>query len=227
MAGISGTAIAQIIAAVVAAAGAAVQYQETQDANDRQQSTIRNSLDAQERLQKEAEKKALDTADKFKPQDRLKEQAALEENITKDLTAPVSESQQIRAQQQTTQGDVSNDYSTAKAKSDLNTMKSAEALARLLGKTTSANRLRMNEGIRLLDAGQDQDTLANLSRGQQRADGIRIQQAGVTDPGAMFAGSLMQSLGTAYLGSGLGAAKPEAGSVGAWLQKGIKPMGGV
>ena len=188
--------IASLIATI---AGAYMQYQAQQAAQERQQQAIREALDNQERLQRQAEQKALDTAQKFAPEDRKAEQQTIETQLTQDLMQPVSESQAIRADQQTTQGNVSNDYTTAKAKSDLATLKSTESLARLLGKTTSANRLRMNEGINLMDAGQSIDQLANFSRGQTGADQIKIQQAGLVSPGATLAGSLLQGVGTAGL----------------------------
>ena len=203
----------QMAALAAMVAGSYMQYQANTDAADRQQAAIRQSLERQAELQKQAEKKAVDTAAKFAPGDRIKEQAALEEQITKDLISPVNESQAIRAEQSTTQGDVSGDYSTAKATATANSLKSAEALARLLGKTTSANRLRMNEGIRLMDTGQQVDQLNSFSRGQQAADQIGIQVAGRPDAGQVFMGSLLQAGGSAGMmygggGAGSGAVTP-------------------
>jgi hypothetical protein len=192
----------EIAALVALIASAGVQYKASTDAQERQQQEIQRSLAAQEALQKEAEAKALSTAKTFDPKDRIEEQAAIENAISTELLAPVSESQQIRAQQQTTQGNVSDDYTTAKAKSDVTALKSAEQLARLLGKTTSSNRLRMNEGIRLMDTGQDIDQLNSFSRGQQGADRIAIQQAGNIDPGMVFAGQLLGAAGSAGLAYG-------------------------
>lgn len=198
----------QIAALAAMVAGSYMQYQANTDAADRQQAAIRQSLERQAELQKQAEKKAVDTAAKFTPGDRIKEQAALEEQITKELIAPVNESQAIRAEQSTTQGDVSGDYSTAKAAATANSLKSAEALARLLGKTTSANRLRMNEGIRLMDTGQQIDQLNSFSRGQQAADQIGIQVAGRPDAEQMFMGSLLQTAGSAGMMYGGGGTTP-------------------
>lgn len=198
---ISGLTAASLVAMV---ASAAIQYKASQDAQDRQRQEIERSLEARARLQREAETKALNTAKQFDPIDRKAEQAAIEQNITTELMAPVSESQQIRAQQQTTQGNVSDDYTTAKAKSDVNSLKSAEQLARLLGKTTSSNRLRMNEGVRLMDTGQQIDQLNSFSRGQQTADNIAIQRAGNINPGMVFAGQLLGAAGSAGLAYGGG-----------------------
>ena len=186
------------IAALVAmVASAAVQYKSQIDTQERQQSEIQRSLAAQEELQRQAESRAMQTAEKFAPKDRLVEQSAIADQISKDLIAPVSDSQAIRAEQQTTQGNVSNDYTLAKATSDANTLKNADALARLLGKTTSANRLRMNEGIRLMDTGLDIDRLHNFSRGQTNADKIAIDAAGNEDPNMVLASEALGILGSA------------------------------
>jgi len=211
---VSAGTIASYAALAAMVAGAAVQYQANQEAQERQQAQIRRSLEAQEKLQREAESKAMKTAERFNPKDRMAEQAQLEAAITEGLLAPVSDSQAIRAEQQTTQGNVSGDYTTAKAASDANALKNADALARLLGKTTSANRLRMNEGIRLMDTGMAIDQLNNFSKGQQGADSIAIQQAGLVDPGKVFAGQLLSAAGSAGLMYGAAQGAKTAADVG-------------
>lgn len=200
---ISGTTIAAIAAMV---AGAAMQYKASTDAQERQRREMAASLESQRALQMQAEKKALGAAKEFDAPKRSAEQQQLANAIEQELIAPVSESQAIRSKQQTTQGDVSSDYTTAKAASELETVRQAEQLARLLGKTTSAGRLRMNEGIRLMDAGQDVDRLASFSRGQSGADNIAIQRAGNVNAEQVFLGSLLQSAGSAGLMSGGGTA---------------------
>lgn len=188
------------IAALVAmVAGAGMQYKAAQDAQSRQNAAIREGLARQRDLQQQAEQKALGTARQYNTEDRKAEQTQIADQITQELLTPVSESQTIRSQQQTTQGNVSDDYSTAKAASDVASLKAAEQLARLLGKSTSANRLRMNEGIRLMDTGQAIDQLGSFSRGNQGADQIAIQVAGRPDAKLQFAGSVLQGLGTAGL----------------------------
>ena len=186
--------IAALLAAVV---GAGVQYKAQTDAAERQQREIAASLLKQDEYSRKAEKKALDTAQTYAPEKRLAEQDQLATEIEQSLIQPVAESQAIRNQQTTTQGDVSQDYTAAKARSELETMKQAEGLARLLGKTSSANRLRLNEGVRLMDAGMDVDRLGNFARGQYQADQIGIQQAGQPNAGQMFLGSVLQGLGSA------------------------------
>lgn len=201
------------IAALVAmVAGAGLQYKASTDAQARQREEIARSLAAQKELQTQAEKKAIDTAKAFAPDQRIATQEQLASDIEQSLIKPVSESQAIRAQQTTTQGDTSGDYQVAKAASDLQTMKQAEQLARLLGKTTSASRLRMGEGIKLMDAGQAIDQLNSFSRGQGGADNIAIQQAGLLNPGQVFAGQLLQAAGSAGLIGGAGKTTAATGS---------------
>lgn len=187
----------EIAALVAMFAGAAQQYQATQEAQSRQQQEITNSLNAQEELQKKAESTALDAASKFDPSKRMQNQTQIEGQITDALMAPVSDSQKIRSENAGVQGNVSGDYNAAKATADLNTLKTAESMARLLGKTTSSNRLRMNEGVDLMNAGQNIDQLNSFSRGQQSASNIAVQQAGLIDPTKVFIGNILQAAGTA------------------------------
>lgn len=195
----------EIAALVAMFAGAAQQYQASQEAQQRQQQAIANSLDAQDSLQRKAEQTALNAAKPFDPNERLKQQSTISDNITSGLMAPVSESQQIRSENAGVQGNVSGDYSAAKATADLNTLKTAESMARLLGKTTSSNRLRMNEGVGLMNAGQQIDQLHNFSNGQKAADSIAIQQAGLIDPTKVFIGNILQAAGSAGMMYGGGA----------------------
>lgn len=199
----TGLEIGALIAAIV---GAGVQYKAQTDATERQQREIAASLLKQDEFSRKAEKKALDTAQTYAPDKRLAEQDQLATEIEQSLIQPVAESQAIRNQQTTTQGDVSQDYTAAKARSELETMKQAEGLARLLGKTTSAGRLRLNEGVRLMDAGMDVDRLGNFARGQLGADQIGIQLAGQADAGQMFLGKTLQALGSMGMSSYGGAA---------------------
>ena len=184
--------------------GAGLQYKAQMDAANARNREIAQSLMNQRKLQIEAEKKALDTAQTFNTPDRMKEQAALEQTIEQGLMQPVSDSQAIRAQQTTTQGNVSNEYQTAKAASDAAVLKDAHMLARLMSKTTGANRLRMNEGLRMMDASMDIDRLGSFSRGQHAADQVAIEVAGRPDAGMQLAGGVLQGLGTVGLMGGFG-----------------------
>lgn len=191
------------IAALVAmVGGAAMQYKASTDASKRAERETLASLDRQRQFQLMAEKKAAETANEYLPEDRKKEQKQIEEQITAELTAPVTEAQNINNATSTTQGDVSDDYTLAKAASNVNRLKSAETLARLLGRTTSANRLRQNEAIRFADAVGSVNRIGNFARGQYNADQLAIENAAIPDAGLQLAGGLTSSLGGAALMGG-------------------------
>lgn len=197
------------IAALIAmVAGSAMQYKATTDASKRQTRETQLALARQDELQKQAEQKAMGQAKEFTTDDRAKAQDAITEDLTREFMAPVQSAQQINAAQSTTQGDVSGDYTAAKARSNVATLKNAEGLARLLGKTTGASRLRGNEAIRMADTAAGIDRLSSFSRGQAGADQLAIQAAGRPNAELQLAGGLLSALG----GAGMAGAFNGAGN---------------
>lgn len=186
-------------------AGAGVQYETTKKAQKDQAKAIESSLERQRVIRERAEKNALELAKTFAPAEREKAQAQIENQMAADFEAPVSESAAIRAEQNTTQGNVSGEYSTAKAASEVETLKSASMLARLLAKTNSARRLRIDEADRFADGANRASLLGNFSEGTRRVDDLGIQVAGQPNAEKMLVGSLLQSAGTAGLMYGAGA----------------------
>lgn len=180
-------------------AGTASQYKAATDAQARQSQAIAQSLQRQAEYSKKATQKAVDVAQQFDPTTRLARQDQLQAEIQSNLEQPVLESQIARADGQRVIGNVSKDYTTAKATSDLNQLKATSDLARLLSKSTSAARLRQNEAIDLMNAGQAIDQLNNFSAGQSAADKIGIQQAGLMNPNLVLAGQLLTAGGQAGL----------------------------
>lgn len=185
--------IASLIAMV---AGAYMQNQAQQKAASRQQDTIRESLQRQQALQREAEGTAMSKAMEFAPENRQDKQSQIEQQLTQEMLEPVQQAA-IAQEAPSVQGDVSEDYSTAKAKSQAEQMKSAESLARIFGRIGSAGQLRQNEAIGLGDTANEIGMLGGFSRGQAMADQAAIQSAGVPNGGAMLGGTILQGAGTA------------------------------
>ena len=158
----------------------------------------------------------------------MKEQTQIAAEVEQSLITPVSESQAIREQQQTTQGDVSDDYTVAKAKSDAKVRQDATDFARIMGKTTSAQRLRMNEGIRLMDTGQRIDQLGSFSKGSAQAAHYDAEIAGMPNAGLAYGGQALMGLGTAALMAGGSAGKTAAdGAAGSGAGLSIPEGGGL
>lgn len=192
------------IAALISMVGGAVMQQQAQEqAARRQQREIQASLERQRAFQREAEQAAMSKAMEFAPQDRQEKQQQIEQQITTQMMEPV---RQFAAANEAppVQGDVSDAYLTARAKSQAEQMKAAEALARIFGKTQGAQQLRQNEAIGMLGTGAAIDRLRSFSQGTHAADQIGINAAGVPDGGQVLAGTIMQGLGSVGLSQSLG-----------------------
>lgn len=184
------------IAALIAAiAGAALQQQAASDARRSQQRLIQENLMRQQGFQREAEQAALDRAKEFAPEVREDKQKQLEQEATQQMIQPVEQSAPAMQDQSAVQGNVSADYTAGRAKSQAEQLRSANALASILGKITGAGRLRQNEALGMAETGQLIDRLKSFSRGSQGAADIGVSQAGTPNGGAMLGGAALQGLG--------------------------------
>lgn len=208
-------AIAGLISMI---AGAAVQQQAAASARRNQQRLIQENLMRQQGFQREAEQAALDRAKDFAPEVREDKQKQLEQEATQQMIQPVEQAAPAMQEQSAVQGNLSQDYTAGRAKSQAEQLRDANALASILGKITGAGRLRQNEALGMAETGQLIDRLKSFSRGSQAAADVGIQQAGIPNGGAMLGGTLLQGLGSVGMMSGLGEAA-KAGS--AWSGGGV------
>lgn len=205
--------------------GTALQYKAANDASKRATQETLRSLARQDQFQRQAEKKAMDTAQEFAPQDRAAAQDRIEAELSEQFIKPVESAQQINNAQTTTQGNVSDDYTAAKTKSNAEQMATAQTLARLMGKTTAAGRLRSNEALRMADTASDIDRLGNFSRGQAAVDEIAIKAAARPDAGLQLAGGLLSAIGGYGLMQGAGTAGTVASESASKAAAASMPLG--
>lgn len=193
-------AVASLLATI---GGAVMQQQAQQSAARRQQRAIQESVQRQSEFQRQAEQAAMKKATEFTPEDRAQQQQQIEQQLTTEMLEPV---QRFSSENSApaVQGDVSDDYTVARAESQANQMKNAEVLARLFGRIGSAQQLRRNETLGLMETGQEIDRLNSFSRGSQAADQIGINAAGVPDGQAMLGGTIAQGLGSVGLSQSIG-----------------------
>lgn len=216
--------IASLVAMV---AGAALQQKAASDARRNQQRQIQENLMRQQGFQREAEQAALDRAKEFAPEVREEKQKQLEQAATDQMIQPVEQAAPAMQDQSAVQGNVSADYTAGRAKSQAEQLRSANALASILGKITGAGRLRQNEALGMAETGQLIDRLKSFSQGSGNAAQIGISRAGQPDGGTMLAGGLLQAGGSAGLMSGLaGAGSAGAGGSSAWSGSGIRAGSG-
>jgi hypothetical protein len=190
----------QVAALLAMLAGTAMQYKASTDAAKRARQESLRAMQRQDDFNRQAEKKALDQAQDFSTEKRQDEQSQIEEEMTQEMLAPVESANQINAQTETTQGDVSNDYKAAKVKSEQNLKDNANKLASLMARVNSASRLRGNEAIRMADTAAGIDRLGNFAKGMQGVDNYTVSQAARPDAGLVLGGQMLQGVGMLGLG---------------------------
>lgn len=193
MFGIDDIAIAGLIASL---AGTAISYNSQQQAAKRANAESLAAMRRQQAYQREAEQTALDRAQDYKTENRQEEQQAITDNMEQEYMAPVMSAQAINANTATTQGNVSGDYSAAKAKSDANVDNLAKTFANLMAKTNSAKQLRLNEGYKMADTASNIGRLQSFSQGQSAVDKMKIQDAANSGSTGNFLGNLLSAAGS-------------------------------
>lgn len=182
--------------------GTAMTMKANSDAGKKQQRAIAESQARQREFQRQAERKTLDTAETFDSGKRQQDQQQIAQQVEQELIQPVAQTQAANDINSRASGNVSKDYDTAKVASNLTQMKNAEALARLLGKTTSASRLRQNEAVRVGNAAMDVDRINNFADRQAKADELGIASAGVPNGWMQLGGGLLSNAGNMGLRAG-------------------------
>jgi hypothetical protein len=207
MFGVDDLAIAGLIAMI---AGTAVQYHAQSQAQARQQRVLQESLQRQRGYQQQAEQAVLDRVKDYAPEHRQQQQNEIAEQLDRDLMEPVRRAQPKQEEASAVHGEVSQDYLSARHRAQARQRESAEALAKLLGKTISAGRLRQQEGLQLADTGQSLDRLGRDAHGIAQADQVAIQEAGIPNMWQQLAGELLKGAGTMGMSGGLGGASTMA-----------------
>lgn len=158
---------------------------------------------------------------------RVQNQAEEADRISSDIKSDVAESQAIRDSQQETQGNVSNDYTQARATAQQKTVDNANAFADLIGKIRSANTLRLNEGYKLNRYGENIGQLAKNARGNYAVGQAEAQQALHSKDTLKTWGQVIQAIGAAASMYGAVAAAPAAaaGASGSAAGTGITAAG--
>lgn len=182
--------------------GTAMQMKSSSDAHKRQQQAMAESMRRQREYQMQAEQRAREASDGFDPNKREQDQSQIAEQVEQNLIKPVAETQAANDINSRATGNVSDDYNTAKTAASLNQLKNAEALARLLGKTTSAARLRQGEAINMGNAASDINRINGFARRQYDTDQLGIASAGVENPWMQGAGQLLSNAGNLGMMSG-------------------------
>ncbi len=186
------------IAALVASA--ALQQVNSSMAASRQSRVTQEAMKRQRDYQRQAEKIAMDNANDYQQDTRAGNQEKIADELTENYYKPVETAQTANALNATTQGNVSQDYQQAKSASDTFQQKTAQELARLLGRQNSAYRLRQNEAIRMAGNANEIARINNFAKGRYDVDQYAIKAAGRPNPLLQLGSTILGMYGAASLG---------------------------
>ena len=213
----TGLEIAAIIAMV---AGTAMQQYSQYSANKAAQKQLNAAMYQLNDDGKKITDVINDAAQEFDNSKRQNQQQEIAQKVADDIKGNVAESQALRNESQAVQGNVSNDYLTAREAANDKTMATSNAFADLVGKIRSAAQLRQNEGFGMMKAGQLVDQFARDARGNWQVGQARVNDALHSKDGLKAAGQIVSALGAA-MGMGAGfmgnAAQTGASSIPASL----------
>lgn len=187
----------EAIAALVASA--ALQQVNSSMAASRQSRVTREAMKRQRDYQRQAEKIAMDNANDYQQDTRAGNQEKIADELTENYYKPVEAAQTANALNATTQGNVSQDYQQAKSASDTFQQKTAQELARLLGRQNSAYRLRQNEAIRMAGNANEIARINNFAKGRYDVDQYAIKAAGQPNPLLQLGSTILGMYGAASL----------------------------
>lgn len=210
--GVDDLVIAGIVALVAGAA--ANQYGQARQASKAQGQA--DQLLMQQRKQGEdINDEILKAADQYRDQARQDRTAEIAGELATRYEQPVLASQSGRSEGQAVEGNVSDDYKSAKARRDAQSLQDVRDLASLMGRVNSASRLRMNEGFDLAKA---QQRIAQMNKFNNMDNTLGLMQVQATANGRNGWNNLgdgLQILGTAlatYGAAGAAAGGAAAGS---------------
>lgn len=205
-----------VIGLVMAVVGAATQVYAQQAANRAAQARLQEGYAAQKSAQDKINEKIADSTQNFASKNREEHQAKEADRISGDIKKDVAESQAIRDEQQTTAGNVSNDYEAARAQSQEKTAEEMNAFADLIGKIRSAGTMRQQEGWATNRNLQDIQFIGRNAQGDMQVAQARAQDALHSRDGLANFGKLLGAAGSAIsMGAGLSGAAGSTAAEGA------------
>lgn len=195
---------ATIGALALSAAGSYMQSQAQDEAADKQQKAINDSLELQDQYSQKAEAKALENADQYDAKDRLvkfdETRQAAGDSLAQQLTA----SREAAPQTAQPSGRMSQAFLTGDAKAKADQFEQSINMAQLMGKMRGAGDMLTDEGYKNADYATQLGLIGRDANGSARASQAGINAAGQVDSGSMLAGGLLSGAGSSLLSSNLG-----------------------
>lgn len=198
------------IAAAASLYGSKMQADAQNEAADRQQSAVNASLEQQDQYSKQAEGKALENADQYKADDRLKKFEESRADAGDSLAQSLTSSREAAPAPSQAAGRMSQEFLTGDASAKADQFAKSINMAQLMGKMRGAGDMLTDEGYTNADYASQLGAIGRNAQGSAAAAKPGIIGAGKVDGGAMALGAGLSSIGTGYLGSNLGSGMNEA-----------------
>lgn len=193
-----------LAAAAIAVAGAKMQSDAQNDAADRQQRKINESLEQQDQFSQKAEQKALENAGDYEAQKRLAKFDETRADAGDSLVQQLTTSREGAPQTAQPSGRMSQEFLTGDAKAKADQFEQSINMAQLMGKMRGASDMLTNERYKNADYASQLGIIGRNAQGSAQAAQPGIISAGKVNSGQMALGGGMQAIGASYLGSALG-----------------------
>lgn len=193
-------------AAAAAAGGSYMQSEAANDAADRQAAALNAAMEQQDNWAKKAESKALDNAQEYDMTDRTERFDTAREQAGNSLVDSLVKSREQLGTGEQATGKLSDAFITDQQGKMANQFQRSVDMARLMGKMRGVQDMLGQEGVKNADYASQLGIIGRNAKGALDAAQPGIVSAGKVNTGQAALGSLMQSLGTSYLASGLGSA---------------------
>lgn len=187
--------------------GAKMQSDAQNDAADRQQKAINNSLEQQDQYSQKAEAKALENADQYQANDRLKKFDEARSDAGDSLAQQLTQAREAAPATSAPAGRMSKEFLNGDASAKADQFAKSIEMAQLMGKMRGAGDMLTDEGYANADYASQLGMIGRNAQGAGQAAQPGITAAGKVDSGALMLGGGLQSIGTAYLGNQAGSGK--------------------
>lgn len=179
------------------AAGGIMQMQAQNEAAERQQRAINAALEQQDTYARAAERAALENAQEYRPEVRtqrfLDTRASAGDSLARQLVTARESAPKVGGEA----GRLSEAFLTGQARAEADQLQKSIDMARLMGKVRGTNDMLTNESLVNADFASRLGQIGRNATGAYNAAQPGIAAAGRVNNGAMFAGGLMQGLGSA------------------------------
>jgi len=178
-------------------AGTAMQYKAQQDAAKRADKRIAYGEGLNDKYNNQIIDTTAANSEQYNPQTRQQNIGKSQEAAVVSLRDYLDKARDagMGKNTDTTQGRVSETYTTDRAKRAIDTANKADVVARLMAKIRGVSDLQTDEAINNTGAASKVGTLANNRGNMARANGIDVAQSANPNPGMMLAGSMMSGYG--------------------------------